>query len=124
MKVLFFLIIAILFLPFDSFSDDNNYVRDNYDKASYQIPMRDGVKLYTIVYTPKNKRHKHPFLMKRTCYNIAPYGEQDYPRSLGPSTYLMEEGYIFVYQDVRGRDMSEGTFDNMRPHVPGNDPNN
>lgn len=124
MKVLFFLIIATLIFPFDSFSVDNDYVMDNYDKASYQIPMRDGVKLYTIVYTPKNKRHKYPFLMKRTCYNIAPYGEQDYPRSLGPSTYLMEERYIFVYQDVRGRYMSEGIFDNMRPHVPGNDPNN
>ena len=62
--------------------------------------------------------------MKRTCYSIRPYGEGVYPGTIGPSNYLMEEGYIFVYQDVRGRYMSEGTFDNMRPHLPGNDINN
>ncbi|WMX15318.1 CocE/NonD family hydrolase [Aureispira sp. CCB-E] len=101
-----------------------DYVKENYKKAVYQIPMRDGVKLYTIVYSPKDKSKKYPFLMQRTCYSIRPYEKGVYRRSLGPSPYLMQEGYIFVYQDVRGRYMSEGTFDNMRPHITGNDVNN
>lgn len=103
---------------------EKDYVEKNYDKAVYQIPMRDGIKLYTIVYSPKDQSKKYPFLMQRTCYSVRPYGEEKYRRSLGPSPYLMQEGYIFVYQDVRGRYMSEGTFDNMRPHVTGNDVKN
>jgi len=103
---------------------EKDYVEKNYDKAIYQIPMRDGIKLHTIVYTPKDQSKKYPFLMQRTCYSIRPYGENSYRRSLGPSTYLMQEGYIFVYQDVRGRYMSEGVFDNMRPHITGNDVTN
>ena len=99
-----------------------NYVKENYTKTVYYIPMRDGIKLYTAVYTPKDLSTTYPILMKRTCYSVAPYGEDKFPRSLGPSKYLMESKYIFVYQDVRGRWMSEGQFDNMRPHVPGNDP--
>ncbi|MCH2021622.1 MAG: CocE/NonD family hydrolase [Saprospiraceae bacterium] len=99
-------------------------VREHYDKAEYRIPMRDGTKLYTIVYTPKDKDKQYPFLMMRTCYGIRPYRENQYRKSLGPSSYLMRKGYIFVYQDVRGRYMSEGTFDNMRPHITGNDPKN
>ena len=102
---------------------DSAFVRQNYQKAIYDIPMRDGVKLHTIVYSPK-ARGKYPILMKRTCYSIRPYGDDEYPSSLGPSGYLMRDKYIFVYQDVRGRYMSEGTFDNMRPHIKGNDPNN
>jgi len=124
MRRLIFLACVILILSFELFSNDKDYVSNNYNKAEYQIPMRDGVKLYTIVYTPKNKTQKYPFLMKRTCYSIAPYGKDNYVKNLGPSKYLMKDGYIFVYQDVRGRYMSEGTFDNMRPHVPGNDPTN
>ena len=99
-----------------------NYVESNYTKAEYQISMRDGVKLFTIVYSPKDNSKKYPFLMKRTCYSIGPYGENKYARNVGPSKKLMEEGFIFVYQDVRGRYMSEGTFDNMRPNIPGNNP--
>ena len=118
------IILSILFISFNTFSSNRNYAKKHYEKAEYQISMRDGVKLYTIVYSPKNQKRKYPFLMMRTCYNIAPYGEGSYRNTLGPSKYLMEEGYIFVYQDVRGRYMSEGTFDNMRPHVPGNDPSN
>jgi hypothetical protein len=103
---------------------EKDYVEKNYNKAVYQIPMRDSIKLYTIVYSPKDQSRKYPFLMQRTCYGVHPYGEDTYRRSLGPSKYLMKEGYIFVYQDVRGRYMSEGTFDNMRPHIAGNDVKN
>ncbi len=103
---------------------DSAYVRQNYEKKEVYIPMRDGVKLYTAIYTPKDQSKKHPFLMKRTCYSIRPYGEDKYPNSLGPSGYLMREGYIFVYQDVRGRWMSEGDWTNMTPHIEGNNPKN
>ena len=99
-----------------------SHVESNYDKSEHQITMRDGVKLFTIVYTPKDKSKQYPFLMKRTCYSISPYGPDSYAKSIGPSKRLMKEGYIFVYQDVRGRYMSEGTFDNMRPNIPGNNP--
>ncbi len=81
--------------------------------------MRDGVKLFTAVYIPKDisNKNKYPFLMQRTCYSIAPYGENEYKTKVGPNTYLMKDKYIFVYQDVRGRYMSEGTFTNMTPQV-------
>lgn len=102
--------------------NDAAYVKENFDKREVYIPMRDGVRLYTAIYTPKDKSKEYPILMKRTCYSIAPYGKDQFPESLGPNAWLMRDGYIFVYQDVRGRWMSEGTFDNMRPHVPGNDP--
>ena len=104
MKILF--ILSFLVISFNSFSKDKGFVEQNYQKTEYQIPMRDGIKLYTIVYAPKKSSKKYPFLMKRTCYSIRPYGEDVYPGTIGPSNYLMEEGYIFVYQDVRGRYMS------------------
>lgn len=103
---------------------DSTYIKENYDKMEVQIPMRDGVKLFTSIYIPKDKSKAYPFLMQRTCYSVAPYGESNFKTSLGPSSYLMRDGYIFVYQDVRGRWMSEGEFTNMTPNIPGNDVNN
>ena len=103
---------------------DSVYVRTHYEKQEVYIPMRDGVKLFTTIYTPKDKTKSYPFLMQRTCYNVGPYGANKFERTLGPSKYAMYDGYIFVYQDVRGRWMSEGTFDNMRPNIPGNDRKN
>ena len=102
---------------------DSVYVREHYSKREVYIPMRDGTRLYTAIYSPKEKG-SYPVMMKRTCYSIRPYGEDNFPLSLGPSTYMMRSGYIFVYQDVRGRWMSEGDFDNMTPHIPGNNPKN
>lgn len=99
--------------------EESSYVKENYDKEEVYIPMRDGTRLYTAIYTPKEKG-KHPIMMQRTCYSIAPYGPDEYKRSLGPSKYLMEDKFIFVYQDVRGRWMSEGKFTNMTPNIPGN----
>jgi putative CocE/NonD family hydrolase len=97
-----------------------SYIREHYTKAEYAIPMRDGIKLHTIVYTPKDisATKPYPFLMQRTCYSVAPYGPDKYPTRLGPSPYLMKDKYIFVYQDVRGRYMSEGKWTNMTPHIP------
>jgi len=98
---------------------DNNFVKDNFDKQDVYIPMRDGKKLYTVIYTPKDNSHPYPFLMERTPYSAGPYGDTLYRRSLGPNKDLLHEKYIFVYQDVRGRYMSEGEFQEMTPHKEG-----
>lgn len=92
-------------------------LRSRYSKREYYIPMRDGVRLFTAVYTPKDLSKPYPFLMMRTPYGIQPYGEERYPRELGPSPFCADDGFIFVYQDVRGRFMSEGRFVNMTPHI-------
>lgn len=94
---------------------DAAYITENYQKFEYQIPMRDGKKLFTAVYVPKDHSKKHPFMMDRTCYSVAPYGADKYKRGLGPSTLFLHDGFIFVYQDVRGRWMSEGTYEEMTP---------
>jgi uncharacterized protein len=94
-------------------------VKDHYVKSEHQITMRDGVRLYTVVYSPKDASQKYPILMTRTPYSAGPYGADAYRPSLGPSAAFMREGYIFVYQDVRGTFMSEGEFEDVRPHVPG-----
>lgn len=126
MKRYFLPIVLLLFGAQAAFAQvpDSVYIKNNYDKTEVQIPMRDGTKLFTSIYTPKDKTKVYPILMQRTCYSVAPYGITKYRKSLGPSKFLMKDGYIFVYQDVRGRWMSEGEFDNMRPNVPGNDRKN
>ncbi len=92
----------------------------HYTKAEYQIPMRDGVTLYTAVFSPKDTSEAYPFLIKRSPYSSGPYGPEAYRNNLGPvgDMRFAEEGYLFVYQDVRGRFMSEGQFLNMTPHRP------
>ncbi|MGD0735461.1 MAG: CocE/NonD family hydrolase [Terracidiphilus sp.] len=93
-------------------------VKSHYTKYEYRIPMRDGKRLFTAVYVPKDAAGgPYPFLMDRTPYSVGPYGEDQYPMRLGPSEEFQKSGYIFVYQDVRGRWMSEGTFVEMRPHI-------
>ena len=83
------------------------------------IPMRDGVKLFTTVYTPKDQTEKHPILITRTPYSCAPYGEANYSAFwTSPRMYFMKEHYIYVQQDVRGRWMSEGIFEDVRPYNP------
>jgi putative CocE/NonD family hydrolase len=95
-----------------------DYVRAHYTKFEFRIPMRDGKRLFTAVYVPKDPAAgPYPFLMTRTPYSVAPYGEDQYPKRLGPSDEFEKGGYIFVYQDVRGRWMSEGDFIEMRPHI-------
>jgi hypothetical protein len=87
-------------------------LKEHYTKYEYRIPMRDGVKLFTAVYIPKDSSStQYPLLMRRTPYSVAPYGEDRYPSGwLAPPRDLAEAGYIFVFQDGRGRSMSEGTF--------------
>lgn len=122
LKILITVLFAGFYGALFAQEQDSLFVLNNYEKQEYQIPMRDGVKLFTVVYTPKDKSKSYPFLMQRTPYSVGPYGEDAYMTSLGPSSYLMRDMYIFVYQDVRGRWMSEGDYDNMRPHITGNDP--
>jgi len=96
----------------------DTYVKDNYDKQEVTITMRDGIKLHTTIYSPKDKSSTYPILMMRTPYSCSPYGEDEYRKKIGPNIHLMKEGNIIVYQDVRGRWMSEGTYDNMRAYIP------
>ena len=94
------------------------YVKNNYDKQEVTIEMRDGIKLHTTIYSPKDKSQTYPMLMMRTPYSSKPYGEDKFKTKIGPNVHLMKEGNIFVYQDVRGRWMSEGIYDNMRAYIP------
>jgi len=78
----------------------------------------NGKRLFTAVYVPKDAAGgPYPFMMERTPYSVGPYGEDQYPAHLGPSEEFQKSGYIFVYQDVRGRWMSEGSFVEMTPHI-------
>ncbi|MBY0514829.1 MAG: CocE/NonD family hydrolase, partial [Gemmataceae bacterium] len=95
-----------------------DHIRANYTKFEYKVPMRDGVRLHTAVFVPKDDSQTYPFLLIRTPYSCAPYGVDQYPDALRPSSLFVKSGYIFVVQDVRGRWMSEGEFENMRPINP------
>jgi putative CocE/NonD family hydrolase len=101
--------------PKDAPEDD--YVKSHYTKYEYRVPMRDGVKLFTSVYVPKDDSQPYPILINRTPYSVAPYGADQYKKNLGPSDEFDKAGYIFVYQDVRGRYLSEGKFIEMTPHI-------
>jgi uncharacterized protein len=100
-------------------SQDSSWIRDNYYKIERMIPMRDGVKLFTSIYIPKDSTEKHPILLRRTPYSCAPYGEDKWEGFWNNHhRYYMREGYIMVKQDVRGRWMSEGQFMDVRPFNP------
>jgi hypothetical protein len=94
------------------------FFRQNYTKREVYVPMRDGVRLFTAIYTPKDMTQKFPLLLQRTPYSISPYGADRYSDVGGTTLGFLKEGYILVRQDVRGRFMSEGEFDHMRPHKP------
>ncbi|MUP46182.1 CocE/NonD family hydrolase [Gramella sp. BOM4] len=93
-------------------------VKQHYNKMEVDIPMRDGVKLHTTIYSPKDTSKEYPILMQRTPYSSRPYGKDQFRSKIGPNEILMKEGNIIVYQDVRGRWMSEGKYDNMRAYIP------
>ncbi len=112
--ILFF----VLFTPVTLVAQGLDFIKANYTKFEYRIPMRDGVRLFTAVYMPKDDSQKYPILLTRTPYAVKPYGADQYKSDLGPSPICAKKGYIFVDQDVRGRWMSEGQFVHMRPHNP------
>jgi uncharacterized protein len=110
--------ITFLSISFCGIAQEINeaYFKEHYTKKEIYITMRDGVKLFTAIYTPKDSLEKHPFLMTRTPYSCAPYGENKYlPIWSGYRAAYVKENYIFVMQDVRGRYMSEGDFVDVRP---------
>jgi putative CocE/NonD family hydrolase len=91
--------------------------KDLYTKWERKIAMRDGVELHAAIYLPKDSSQPHPILLDRTPYSCAPYGEEKFRDSVGPSALFMQANYIVVYEDVRGCYMSGGVFDDMRPHL-------
>ena len=120
--VMLFISISPISVTAQEPNKDSLYMREHYEKTEYKIPMRDGKTLFTVVYMPKDQTKTWPILMNRTCYNASSYA--DYKAHGHPSRFLVEDGYILVFQDVRGRYMSEGEFNNMTPNIPGNNPKN
>jgi hypothetical protein len=112
MKTLYLMLLPCLLLAQENFNIEEHYL-----KAEYRVPMRDGATLFTSVYVPKDTMHTYPILFLRTPYTVAPYGEK-YRDNLGPSALVMKEQYIFVYQDVRGKFMSDGDYEDVRPNIP------
>jgi len=92
-----------------------DYIRANYTKFEYKIAMRDGTQLFTAVYSPNDKSKSYPMIMQRTPYRVGPYGSDKYKTRLGPDAQFEKEGFIFVFQDVRGKFLSQGKYINMRP---------
>jgi putative CocE/NonD family hydrolase len=104
--------------PPDPAAQDREFVLANYTKSEYRVPMRDGVKLFTVVYVPKDASKTYPMMLLRTPYGVGPYGVDASPTRFSPSMLFWKAGYIFVNQDVRGRMKSEGTFVHARPINP------
>ncbi|RYZ45374.1 MAG: CocE/NonD family hydrolase, partial [Sphingobacteriales bacterium] len=98
-------------------TEDSLYIRSFYRKLEVMVPMRDGTKLFTQIYAPKDTSTKHPILLWRTPYGCQPYGPGQFRRKVGPNPFMLRDNYIVVYQDVRGRWASEGTFVQMTPHL-------
>lgn len=103
-------------------NQDSVYMREHYEKAEFRIPMRDGIELYTLVYLPKDRSRKYPILLNRTPYNASNY--EQFKTYGHPSQFLVRDGYILAFQDVRGRYMSDGQYNNMTPNIPGNNVKN
>jgi hypothetical protein len=94
------------------------YFHAHYTKYEYRIPMRDSVRLFTAVYVPKDATQKYPILLLRTPYTVSPYGSDNYFNPDSNIEKFAKEGFIFAYQDVRGRNKSEGEYVNVRPYLP------
>ena len=103
-------------------NERRDYIKANYTKNEFLIPMRDGTRLFTSVYTPKNLSEPFPIMLNRTPYTVAPYGIDNYRVNLGPSEKFFREGFIFAYQDVRGKGRSEGKYVHVRPYIPNKKP--
>lgn len=115
-KIGFLVLILILLSINFSFAQRVYDVRGNYFKKEFMISMRDGVKLYTQVYLPNDSTQQYPILLFRTPYSARYYEAENFRINLGPNSQYAEEGFIFVYQDVRGKYKSEGEFVVMKPH--------
>jgi putative CocE/NonD family hydrolase len=105
-------------------TDRAKWIKEHYTKYEFQVAMRDGVRLFTQVYEPKDTSETYPFLINRTPYTVAPYGVDEYVSHLGPgqTELFSREGFIFVHQDVRGKGKSEGVYVHVRPVIPNKKP--
>jgi putative CocE/NonD family hydrolase len=114
------LLISLLFFvqQLHAQNADSVWIKQNYVKKEQYITMRDGVRLYTVIYAPVDAKEKHPFLMLRTPYSAGPYGNSWIPFWNNYLKAYLKEGYCFVVQDVRGKFLSEGTFVDIRPFNP------
>lgn len=130
LRIIILPIISLLFLlsPRTSFQQEPttltpqeqavaDFIKANYTKREVMVPMRDGIKLFTAIYEPRDTSKKYAILLNRTPYSVAPYGEDKFKTLIGPNEHFPHEGYIFVYQDVRGRYMSEGEYEHVRPYI-------
>ncbi len=112
------LLLALACCAVPAQAQDAQYLRRNYVKQQLRIPMRDGVRLFTTVYVPKDTTRAHPVIMTRTPYSVAPYAPDAFPSDVGNQRRAyFHAGYIVVYQDVRGRYLSEGEYVNVRPYL-------
>lgn len=120
-QTLFLLALFLHVLAPASFAQEANplasYIQLHYTKQEHRVAMRDGVKLFTAVYSPRDTTKTWPILMKRTPYGSGPYGADKMAEKIGPSEESVKAGYIFVIQDVRGRFQSNGEFQQVTPHV-------
>jgi len=110
------LALLTLFIAVPAIAQQNAFSSEDYTKDQYDISMRDGVKLHTVVYAPVDTTQSYPILMKRTPYSCRPYQEGRIPEQVISNPYLQKEGFIIVCQDVRGRWMSEGQYTTMTPN--------
>jgi uncharacterized protein len=110
-------VVSVLLFTVLAAAQGLEYVKANYTKFEYRVPMRDGKRLFTSVYLPKDAAKAYPILLNRTPYSVSPYGSDQYKADIGPSPLFAKDGFIVVYQDVRGKNMSEGEFINMTPHL-------
>jgi len=116
LKKCFFCILFLIILSAFAYTGTDFEIKEHYTKSEHMVSMRDEVKLYTQVYAPKDKRQKYPVMLFRTPYSIGDYSPEIGRSVLGPNNLYAPEGFIFVYQDVRGKFRSEGEFIVMRPH--------
>lgn len=96
---------------------------EHYTKYEHRIPMRDGVRLFTRVYVPKDGSEPWPILITRTPYALKPYGSDNYSTPSGSFYTLATNHFVMVTQDVRGRYGSEGQYVHVRPFNPMKGPN-
>ncbi len=119
MRYLLYVLLIVIPVSLKAQNPDSAWIRENYHKMEVRIPMRDGVKLFTSIYIPNDTTADHPILMERTPYSCWPYGVNNFRHFWNSywTAYFREE-YIIVLQDVRGRWLSEGKFEDMRPYIP------
>src|SRR5665647_298335 len=110
--------VALFALPLSVRAQDADFIRADFTKREVLIPMRDGVRLFTSIFAPRDTSTRHPIILMRTPYSVAPYGPDSVPQAVDNQVRAyMHQGYIIVRQDVRGRYMSEGEFADVRPVV-------